>query len=60
MKSLALALLAVPLAPSPPQPERTIVDDPAALQRTRLAELPLSGALVKSERDIGVLAAQLN
>lgn len=35
MKSLVLALLAVPLAPSPAQPERTIVDDPAALQRLR-------------------------
>ena len=35
MKSLVLALLAVPLAPSPAQSERTIVDDPAALQRLR-------------------------
>ena len=38
MKSLAgalLATLAVPLAPSPAQPERTIVDDRAALERLR-------------------------
>lgn len=38
MKSLACALLAalaVPLAPSPAQPERTIVDDRAALERLR-------------------------
>jgi hypothetical protein len=38
MKSLACALLAlsaIPLAPSPAQPERTIVDDRPALERLR-------------------------
>ena len=34
--------------------------DPEALQRSRLAELPLSGVLIKSERDGGVLAAQVS
>jgi MoxR-like ATPase len=33
--------------------------DPEALQRSRLSELPFSGAIIKSERDSGVLAAQL-
>jgi MoxR-like ATPase len=34
--------------------------DPEALKQSRLAELPLSGALIKSERDGGVLAAHLS
>jgi hypothetical protein len=34
--------------------------DPEALKKSRLAELPLSGALVKSERDGGILSAHLS
>jgi MoxR-like ATPase len=34
--------------------------DPEALQRSSLAELPLAGALIKSERDGSVLAAHLS
>jgi MoxR-like ATPase len=34
--------------------------DPEALQRSSLAELPISGALIKSERDGGVLAALMS